>query len=404
VRILLAASGGEGHLGPLLPFAAAAREAGDDVVAVVPPAQEATVRSAGLRYELTAAVDPTQLQDVRLAMGSGDWAMRVRAAEVELFGRLHTQAALPTMEAVASAFVPDLVLREPCDYASAIVAARSGIRMAQVGISPGLADVSGLRLASEVVEPLALGVTALVESSPYLTRFPSNGPSGFADTRRYGFPVSYSGRCEEDPPLVWLTMGTVNSGFEQGKRTWDVALAAVAGLPVHVLASVGRGGVHLPAPANVDVVDSVNLADVLSKASMVICHGGSGTTLAALAAAVPLVIVPMLADQPANAALVERLGAGITVAPASAGVSAGVSADTPGGTAASTAASTPAGTLAAAPTPPDRINGLSMRDVPRLRAAINAVLSDDRYRRSARNAAEQFALAKSVTERLDEFR
>jgi UDP:flavonoid glycosyltransferase YjiC (YdhE family) len=47
----------------------------------------------------------------------------------------------------------------------------------------------------------------------------------------------------------------------------------------------------------------------------VVCHGGSGSTLGALAAGVPLVVVPLFADQPLNARRVEAVGAGLVVRP-----------------------------------------------------------------------------------------
>jgi hypothetical protein len=55
--------------------------------------------------------------------------------------------------------------------------------------------------------------------------------------------------------------------------------------------------------------------DVLPDAALVVCHGGSGTTFGALAAGVPLVFVPMFADQRPNAERVEELGAGVVVPP-----------------------------------------------------------------------------------------
>ena len=51
-------------------------------------------------------------------------------------------------------------------------------------------------------------------------------------------------------------------------------------------------------------------ADVLGHASLVVCHGGSGTTIGALAAGCPLVVSPMFADQPYNAWRVVDAGAG----------------------------------------------------------------------------------------------
>ena len=48
-------------------------------------------------------------------------------------------------------------------------------------------------------------------------------------------------------------------------------------------------------------------------ASMVLCHGGSGTTYGALAAGLPIVFVPMFADQRTNAKLITVAGAGVVV-------------------------------------------------------------------------------------------
>ncbi len=58
---------------------------------------------------------------------------------------------------------------------------------------------------------------------------------------------------------------------------------------------------------------------MLPQASAVVHHGGSGSTLGALAAGVPAVVVPLFADQSHNARRVEASGAGLVVAPPDAG-------------------------------------------------------------------------------------
>ena len=67
----------------------------------------------------------------------------------------------------------------------------------------------------------------------------------------------------------------------------------------------------IAAPPNVSVTRWVRHADVLPSCSVVITHGGHGTVLKALAAGVPLLVVPLGRDQPDNAARVVHLGAGI---------------------------------------------------------------------------------------------
>ena len=45
--------------------------------------------------------------------------------------------------------------------------------------------------------------------------------------------------------------------------------------------------------------------------SVTVHHGGAGTTAAALRAGKPTVVTPCIADQPANAKMVAKLGAGV---------------------------------------------------------------------------------------------
>jgi UDP:flavonoid glycosyltransferase YjiC (YdhE family) len=68
-----------------------------------------------------------------------------------------------------------------------------------------------------------------------------------------------------------------------------------------------------PLPANVHVEPWIDQARVLDHAHLVVCHGGSGTTLAALAAGVPVVMVPLFADQFENARRIAATRAGRAV-------------------------------------------------------------------------------------------
>jgi MGT family glycosyltransferase len=93
---------------------------------------------------------------------------------------------------------------------------------------------------------------------------------------------------------------------------------AAAALEARVLLTVGHElDVEAlgPAPPNLRVEPWVPQADVFGHASVVVTHGGSGTTLGALAAGLPLVVVPLFADQPDNARRVAAVGAGVAVQP-----------------------------------------------------------------------------------------
>jgi MGT family glycosyltransferase len=64
-------------------------------------------------------------------------------------------------------------------------------------------------------------------------------------------------------------------------------------------------------PGNAHVERWVPQAAVMPHAAAMIAHGGSGSTLTALAWGLPMVLLPLFADQPANARRVDESGAGV---------------------------------------------------------------------------------------------
>ncbi len=119
----------------------------------------------------------------------------------------------------------------------------------------------------------------------------------------------------DDRPLVYVSFGSVAATFPPATRAYTSALAAVSGYPIRVLLTTGGHELELgDVPANVRVEEWVDEAAVLGHASAVVGHGGAGTTLAAMAAGCPLVVVPLFGDQPANGVRVAVAGAGV-VAP-----------------------------------------------------------------------------------------
>jgi UDP:flavonoid glycosyltransferase YjiC (YdhE family) len=95
-------------------------------------------------------------------------------------------------------------------------------------------------------------------------------------------------------------------------QVYPAALTAAAELPARVLLSTGRHELDLgDIPSNVHVEPWVSEPDVLAAASVAVGHGGAGTTLSALAAGCPLVVVPLFGDQPYHAVRVAVSGAGV---------------------------------------------------------------------------------------------
>ena len=119
-----------------------------------------------------------------------------------------------------------------------------------------------------------------------------------------------------DRPLVYATLGTAFNDPETMKPFFSALQEGLADAPVDLLLTLGSeadpAALGEPRPG-VRVVTFVPQRAVLDRCAVVVCHGGYGTVLDAIDAAVPLVIVPFGADQFVNAEAVERVGIGIAV-------------------------------------------------------------------------------------------
>jgi sterol 3beta-glucosyltransferase len=159
--------------------------------------------------------------------------------------------------------------------------------------------------------------------SPLVLPQPADWPS-YARTTGYWHlparpnwspPESLRIFLEEGPPPVFLSVGSMRS-----RRMPDVLSAFVAALDatgqrgIVAMPPFARPGVGLP--AGILVVDDVPHTWLLPRCRMVIHHGGSGTTGAALRSGVPSVAIPFTADQAFWARRIQVLGVGPSGIPA----------------------------------------------------------------------------------------
>jgi MGT family glycosyltransferase len=118
-------------------------------------------------------------------------------------------------------------------------------------------------------------------------------------------------------PCVHVSEGTVHVGEP---FLLKAAIDGLAGLPMQVVATTGghRSVQELRLariPGNVRVERWIPHTDLMPRVNLVVTTGGAGTVLAALAAGVPLVIVPTEWDKPEVAQRVVESGAGLRLAP-----------------------------------------------------------------------------------------
>ncbi len=317
MRFLFSTSGNAGHILPLVPFAQACLRAGHEVRVAGPPASRALVEQAGL--ELRPFDTPPEDEVAALVRQAQDLS-RAEADVLmggELYGRLKPRAALPEILAEVEAWRPDAIVREGYELASSLVADLHGIP--QVRVATGLASTEDWVLSSI---PGGLQNLPLdrIRASAYLSMTPPalddrTGGHRFRarETAAGALPDWWPGL---DGPLVYVTFGSVAGGMPIFPALYQAAVQELAGLPVRVLLTIGDAGDPAELgtlPANIHVERWVPQADVVPHAAAMVCHGGYGTTTGALAHGVPLVVLPMFADQPRNAERVAEVGAGIAL-------------------------------------------------------------------------------------------
>lgn len=104
-----------------------------------------------------------------------------------------------------------------------------------------------------------------------------------------------------DRPVVWFTLGTVF--HQESGDLFDRVTGGLSRLDASVVVTVGPGidPAELgPRPARVRVERHVPQQVLLPRCHLLVCHGGSGSVLGALALGVPMLLLPLGADQPAT--------------------------------------------------------------------------------------------------------
>jgi MGT family glycosyltransferase len=128
------------------------------------------------------------------------------------------------------------------------------------------------------------------------------------------------GPCSWDPPAApppWLAdvgrplvLVSTSSEFQDDGALVRTALDALAGEDVDVVATLPSAELTGPVPANARVERFVPHGPILARAACAVTHGGAGVTQKALAAGVPVCVVPFGRDQFEVARRVEVAGAG----------------------------------------------------------------------------------------------
>lgn len=328
-RILFTTTAGSGHFQVLSTLAQEFIEMGHTVKVAAPESFRLSVEAVSLDFAPfdDSNKDHPAFAELRAGFASNDPEEIERLIGKIVFGLTNTEAALPRLERTVQDWSPDLIISESAEVSGGIVAAQYNIHY--IRATPSLA------IMDKHFMPTVLdGVSNLLEAHSQnrddfegwlinrelLTYFPKEfenpeylGPVGIHRMRHEG---SMAAQSKPEKPLIYVTMGSESSKIGFYPRIIQSVLDNLKGVEANILVAVGKDADITSLQfdqSNIEVKNWVNQPEVLSRASLMICHGGSGTILDGLAAGIPLIVVPLFADQPMNAAAVERTSCGYSM-------------------------------------------------------------------------------------------
>ena len=377
MRALFTVQPAIGHLHPVVPVARALQEAGHNV---------AFCSSASFRPELEAfGFDSFDAGIDWLTSDRSTWGAFPEMPPppdpafpefvVTVFADITTRAMLPDVLAFAREWRPDVIVREVMEWSGCLVGellelphasiggnAYSGVDSPEISYFPGnrlFASQPYARHRAELGLPPDPDLEAVFK---YLhlcfmpERWDRPGLSTPANTH-YLRHVSVERPGEalpawadelSDRPTVYAALGTIAHAMP---GIFELVLEALRDEDLNLILAVGQDPAAFgPQPPNVRIERHVPQTQLLPRCDAFISHGGFNSVKEALACGVPLVVLPLMSDEPYSAERCAALGVGRALPPAD-------------------------------------------RTAEALRDAIRAVLTDGRYRASAEEVgAEMRAL------------
>jgi UDP:flavonoid glycosyltransferase YjiC (YdhE family) len=324
VRILFTFCGGTGHFLPLAPIARAAEAAGHTVAVAAQPRMLPTVEVAGFTAYDTGG-NTLLATNERQPLVELDAEREAREVRDSFAGAIARERAAAIL-ALCDEWQPDLLVCDEMDFGGVVIAERLGLPHVTV-LCLGSRSLVPTSLIAEPLNTLRAehGLPPdpdLEMRHRYLVLSPF--PPGYVDPAFPLPPTTHTLRLiapelpgESEPAwlaqlpdrrTVYVTLGTIFS-LESGDL-FERVLAGVRELDINVVVTVGKDldpqdlG---PQPANVRVERYISQLLLLPHCSLVVSHAGAGSVVGALAHGLPMILIPLGADQPLNAARCEDI-------------------------------------------------------------------------------------------------
>ena len=335
MRALMTCQPELGNFLPLTPIAGALVDAGHDVAFATPSFLRASVEGAGFHWFRAGAErdDPelVALEAQRRQLRGPEF---VRFSSEQIFAGLRPRRLVPDLLALAESWRADILVRDSREFGALIAAELLDVPHAKVEVHaageqpyklPALVDAlrrlrQGADLPDRSIPEWLDHYLVLTPFPPVLTTVGNPVPPTAhyyralpPDSTDQGLPAWIDGIGSR--PLIYLSMGNSFMGM-RGPEIFSTLLAGLRDVEAEIVVTLGRDldpSVFGPQPGHVHLERYLPLEALLERCSLVLFHGGSGTLGHALAHALPMIILPLGADQPENATRCAELGVSRTL-------------------------------------------------------------------------------------------
>jgi UDP:flavonoid glycosyltransferase YjiC (YdhE family) len=331
MRVMFTTLPATGHFHPLVPIARAAAAAGHEVVFATAASFCPVVESVDFRcfpagFDRRGVPLDVLFPDMRTLTGEEFSHFINGHIRVEVEGTQMAQDLL----VLTSNWRPDVIVRDAPEYGGCVVAEVLGIPHASVRTAVTASSYAGRRFVATELDTLraAHGLSADPEvSMPFRYLHLAPEPPGLWPIDDPPEPTSHLLRPEpfdrsgtedlpdwiadlNDAPTVCATLGTF---MNRSAEVFEAILDGLRDEPINLILAVGRD--QDPAqfggqPSNVHIERYIPLSLLLPHCVAVVCQAGFSTTVTTLDHGLPMVMLPLGADQPLVAQQMSRLGVG----------------------------------------------------------------------------------------------